>query len=62
VKAEEPLSNTAVYILSLFYNLYASSIKVIHPVQNATIAKSIFDFLPEFKAINSPPGLLEGAA
>jgi hypothetical protein len=49
-------------VLRLVYNVYASSIKMMHPTQNATIPKSIFVLLPEFKAINSPPGLLEGAA
>jgi hypothetical protein len=40
----------------------ASSIKITHPIQNATIPKSILFFIPEFKAINSPAGLLEDAA
>jgi hypothetical protein len=62
VTVEGGLRHTALYVLPLVYNLYASSIKIIHPTQNATIPKSIFVLLPKFKAIKSPPGLLEGAA
>jgi hypothetical protein len=53
---------STIYELCLVYNVYASSIKIIHPTQNATNPNSIFIFIPEFNAINSPPRLLEGAA
>jgi hypothetical protein len=55
---EAALRDTLISMLSLSYNVYASSIKITHPTQNATIPKSTFVFLSEFKAINSPLGCL----